>query len=133
MFRKLLAFSSACLLAGNVLHAEQLRWDKPAQEFHRTPQDKFVETKFTFKNTGATPVTIEDIRTSCGCTETFLVSSEVAPGEAAALEVYFTVGDRAGPQTKDILVLTDDSNEPTRLTLKVALPERPAAPPKKDP
>ena len=124
MFRKLLAFSSACLLAGNLLHAEQLHWDKPVQEFHRTPEDKFVETKFAFKNTGTTPVTIENIRTSCGCTTADLTKRTYGPGEQGEVAVKFNFGGRVGGQRKLVRVFsTDKPDEPTVLDLRVYVEE----------
>ncbi|MHA3774351.1 DUF1573 domain-containing protein [Verrucomicrobiota bacterium sgz303538] len=124
MFRNLLAFSSACLLAGNLLHAEQLRWDKPVQEFHRSPQDKFVETKFSFKNTGTTPVKIDDIRTSCGCTTADLTKRTYAPGEQGEITVKFNFGGRTGGLRKVIRVFSSDKpDEPTPLDLIVYVEE----------
>lgn len=122
MLRKLLAFACVCLITGN-LHAE-LRWDKPVQEFHRTPQDKFVEAKFTFKNTGATPVTIDKVRTSCGCTTADLPKKTYAPGEQGELTVKFSFGGRNGAQRKLIRVFSNDrGDEPAVLDLRVYITE----------
>ena len=122
MLRKLLAIIGVCFITGN-LHAE-LRWDKPVQEFHRTPQDKFVEAKFTFKNTGSTPVTIEKVRTSCGCTTADLPKKTYAPGEQGELAVKFSFGGRVGAQRKLVRVFsTDRGDEPTVLDLTVFINE----------
>ncbi len=107
--------------------ASALEWTTRVVSAKAEPGADMVRTKFPFKNTSKTIVHILEVRTSCGCTDTFLNSSEVAPGESAALEVYFTVGKRTGPQEKEIIVLTDDSNVPVRLTLKVDLPAAPVA------
>jgi hypothetical protein len=82
-----------------------------------------VRVKFDYKNTGAAVVHFLEVRTSCGCTEATTTASEVAPGESGAVDVLFTIGRRAGLQEKEITLLTDDSNAPVRLTLKVKLPE----------
>jgi hypothetical protein len=37
--------------------------------------------------------------------------------------VLFTIGQRTGLQEKEIVLLTDESNVPTRLVLKVQLPQ----------
>lgn len=118
MLPKLLAFVGVCFITGN-LHAE-LRWDKPVQEFHRTPQDKYVEAKFTFKNNGSTPVTIEKVRTSCGCTTADLAKKTYAPGEQGELAVKFSFGGRIGAQRKLVRVFSSDrGDEPSVLDLRV--------------
>ena len=122
MLPKLLAALGVCFITGNV-YAE-LRWDKPIQEFHRTPGDKFVEAKFAFKNTGDTPVTIEKVRTSCGCTTADLPKKTYAPGETGELAVKFNFGGRLGAQRKTIRVFsTDQPDQAAVLDLRVFITE----------
>ena len=46
----------------------QLKWEKLEQTFGPGPLDKQVVAKYRFTNVGTSPVTIKDVRTSCGCT-----------------------------------------------------------------
>ena len=122
MLRRLLVPAAGLLLAGP-LHAE-LRWTQPVQEFHRSPQDKFVEATYTFKNAGSQPVSIENVRTSCGCTSADPDKKTYAPGESGEIKVKFTFGGRLGGQRKTIRVFTSDNgNEPTILDLRVFIEE----------
>jgi hypothetical protein len=116
-----LAFLAALLLP--LAHGEAgLTWDKPIQQYLRTPEDVSLEAHFTFKNTGTTPVTIKGLRSSCGCTTAHLDKKTYAPGEKGEVVARFFFGDRKGPQRKTIEVRTDDApTEPTMLDLRVLI------------
>lgn len=114
-----LAFLAAVLLLTDHGFAE-LKWDKPVQQFQRTPADGEIEAHFTFRNAGAAPVTIKTLRPSCGCTTAHLEKKTFAPGEAGEVVARFVFGDRKGPHRKTIEVRTDDAAaEPVLLDLRV--------------
>jgi hypothetical protein len=110
MHFRLLAFLVPLLLAVASAQAE-LKWDKPVQEFQRTPADGELEVHFTFRNAGSAPVTIKSLRPSCGCTTAHLEKKTYAPGEAGEVVARFVFGDRKGPQRKTIEVRTDDATQ----------------------
>src|SRR5689334_11783533 len=83
----------------------QLKWDKPWQEFHRVPEEDHLETKFTFRNAGPSPVTIKSVKTSCGCTTARLEKNLYAPGETGEVVTRFNFGDRKGAHRKLITVI----------------------------
>jgi hypothetical protein len=89
----------------------QLKWDKPWQEFHRSPADGHLETAFAFQNAGQNTVTIKSIKTSCGCTTARLEKKTLAPGERGELTAKFNFGDRKGAHRKMITVKTDDGQQ----------------------
>ncbi|HEX8311071.1 MAG TPA: DUF1573 domain-containing protein [Chthoniobacteraceae bacterium] len=101
----------------------QLKWDNPVQEFHRTPEDRFVETRFTFRNAGTQPVTIKKVRTTCGCTSAVPDKKSYGPGETGDVKVKFTFGSRIGQQRKTATVITDAEQQPTVLDLRVWVQE----------
>jgi hypothetical protein len=97
-----------------------LKWDKPIQEFQRTPAEEAVEAHFTFRNTGQTPVTIKSLRPSCGCTTAKLEKKTYAPGEQGEVLARFVFGSRKGQHRLLVNVVTDDKpKEPTVLDLRV--------------
>jgi hypothetical protein len=107
--------------AGARAHA-QLKWDHPIQQFHRVPEDKEIFAHYTFKNVGATPVTIKALRSSCGCTTAHLDKKTYAPNETGEVVVHFTFGDRKGWYRKGIAVTTDDKDaEPATLSLIIEI------------
>ena len=122
MFRAALSIACPLLLCSAPLRAG-LKWEQAFQNFHRLPSDGHLDTKFVFQNAGKTPVTIDKVRTSCGCTSAKLGKNTFAPGEQGEISVRFTFGDRKGPHRKIITVISDDKPEPTELSLQVWIHE----------
>lgn len=78
-------------------------------------QEPFV---FEFKNNGATPVIITDVRTSCGCTAAEKPTEPVKKGKSSKIVVKYDT-KRVGNFTKTITVSTNIPTEPTIiLTIK---------------
>ena len=101
-----------------------LQWDNPEQTFAVKPADASVVAKYRFTNTGTNPVTIDSVRTSCGCTTATLTKKEYLPGESGEIEAHFDIGGRVGHQEKSILVTTSDApQKPDVLHLIVNIPE----------
>jgi hypothetical protein len=82
-----------------------------------------VSATFHFKNTGDKAVTIQGIKTSCGCTTTALTKTTYAPGESGEIVVKLTIGTRQGLQNKTITVTSDDGAPETLLTMKTLIPQ----------
>jgi hypothetical protein len=102
----------------------QLAWDTTEQTFNSKPRDKEVLAKYKFTNTGAKPIKIQNVRTSCGCTTAALSKTDYAPGESGAIEAKFTFSGRTGKQEKAIVVATSANPEqPTILKLHVNIEE----------
>jgi Protein of unknown function (DUF1573) len=119
---KLLAFIF-CLFASSAF--AQLTWDKTEQSFDATPQDKSVVARYKFTNTGSTPIKIQSVLTSCGCTSAALSKTDYAPGESGEIAANFVFGGHTGRQTKSIMVSTSIApGQPTVLKLHVYIQER---------
>jgi Protein of unknown function (DUF1573) len=118
---KFLLFS-LCVFAGSAF--AQLAWETTEQTFNSKPQEKEVVAKYKFTNSGPTPIKIENVRTSCGCTTTQLNKSYYAPGESGEIEAKFTFSGRTGKQEKAITVeTTANPQQPTVLRLHVYIQE----------
>jgi Protein of unknown function (DUF1573) len=78
-------------------------------DFGRVRDDRPVEWKFTFTNRATTPVTITQVRTSCGCTTTALAKKSYGPGESGEISASFNPANRQGKERKTIKVATDDA------------------------
>jgi predicted small secreted protein len=59
-------------------------------DFDDIPKGSPVSTVFTIKNTGDTPLTVNDAKASCGCTVPRKPEEPILPGEESDLEVTFT-------------------------------------------
>ena len=60
--------------------------EPPFQDLGEVPQ-KPLEVAYTVRNEGGSPLVIEKISTSCGCTRAEMEQSTLAPGEAVTLRV----------------------------------------------
>jgi Protein of unknown function (DUF1573) len=101
----------------------QLKWENVDQTFAPGPLDKSVVTKYRFTNIGTSPVTINDVQTSCGCTTAALEKWEYAPGESGEIAATFQFAGHIGHQEKWIFVTTNAApREPTLLRLIVNIP-----------
>jgi hypothetical protein len=101
----------------------QLKWDQPEQTLSVKPGDKAVTAKYRFTNNDTSPVTIVDVRPSCGCTTATLAKKTFAPGEPGEIDAKFNFAGHTGHQEKWIYVTTNvEGTEPTLLTLAVDIP-----------
>ena len=120
-WRSLLGVSFFFALATPVF--AQLKWEKLEQTFAPGPLDKSVVAKYRFTNVGTAPVSINDVRTSCGCTTAALKKWEYAPNESGEIEANFQFAGHIGHQEKWIFVTTSAApREPTLLRLIVNIP-----------
>ena len=99
-----------------------LKWDAVTLEHVAKVGDDSLQLAFAFSNPDARPVTIVDVKPSCGCTATVLDQRTYAPGEKGVLTVLLDAKGLAGLQEKTIEVFADDSKQPTTLTLRVTIP-----------
>ena len=115
---------AVCLLALTATALAELQWDNPDQNIPAKVTDRLIVAKYRFTNIGKEPVTIDAVRTSCGCTTATLEKKDYAPGESGEIEARFEVGGRVGHQEKSILVTTKDApHHPSVLHLSVEIPE----------
>lgn len=97
----------------------ELSWKKTVQEFQCSIDDKSAEAHFPFTNTGKTPVTIKDIKTSCGCTTAKLEKKIYGPGESGEVVATYSFKGQTGALRKLVTVTTDDGAAPATLDIRV--------------
>lgn len=66
-----------------------------------------VSHEYSFTNTGKTPLIINSVRASCGCTTPYYPKHPIMPGEEFTVEVIFDTENQPGMQHK---VITMESN-----------------------
>jgi hypothetical protein len=69
---------------------------------------------FEFTNTGAIPLVISDVKSSCGCTIPKKPEKPIAPGETGVIEVKYDTNRAVGPFRKAITV-TSNAETPTKV------------------
>jgi hypothetical protein len=100
----------------------QLSWPDKKIELRSDSTAPTLEARFHFINSGARPVDIQHVETSCGCTTAKLDQPHIPPGKAGDIVVTYIRGAHTGLQTNLIAVQTD-AGPPTLLTLVVRIPE----------
>ena len=82
-----------------------------------------VVADFKFTNKGKKPATISLIDSSCGCLKAKSDKTTYQPGESGVIQTEFFVKGLTGTLEKFIHIRTSTSNTPTRLVVKVSIPE----------
>jgi len=73
--------------------------------------------EFVFKNTGKTPLILNNVAASCGCTVPEWTREPVQPGKSGSIIVKYNTAIIAG-FTKSITVVSNAKNSPVILTIK---------------
>ncbi len=94
-------------------------------DFGTIEQGEQVTYTYKFKNTGKSPLIIQDVRTSCGCTVPSYSDKPVGPGSEGFLKIRFNSAGKHGNQYKLITVTSNTKPEKTELIIKgnVNVPE----------
>ncbi len=89
--------------------ASKILFDEETHDFGTVPQGPQLEYSFKFTNKGKTPLVIEKVQPSCGCTgATTGGKNEYAKGESGEIKITFNTQGRSGHQEKHVIVFTND-------------------------
>ena len=114
-----LNLSILALLAAITLSAQpKLAFDKTQHNFGKIGEgDGAASYDFAFKNTGATPLIIQDVRTTCGCTTPEWTKEPIRPGATGFIKVSYDVKGRPGAIDKTISVYSNSTPSPLNLRI----------------
>ena len=87
-------------------------------DFGDIPADTKVHHTFTFKNTGKSPLLIQDATASCGCTTPSWTKEPVAPGAKGSIEVQFDSRGKHGIINKQVAIRANTQPSITSITIK---------------
>ena len=96
--------------------AESLNLKETEFDFGKIPQGKPVTHVFEFTNTGTTPLSLDNVQASCGCTTPVWNKDVVAPGATSKITVGYNAqneGQFAKPVT-----ITYNGNQAKQITIK---------------
>lgn len=119
-------FRIAVLLLGVPLVARaQLAWPSTTLRVAADPTTDRVAVVFPYRNTGARPVAIRRVESSCQCTVATPVPQSCAPGADGEICAVLRYAERTGLIRQKLAVFIGESAEPAAvLTLEVEVPER---------
>jgi hypothetical protein len=102
----LLLVISPMLVQSQVL--KELQFIEETHDFGRIKEtDGPAEFKFEFTNTSQEPITITNVRASCGCTTPGWTKVPVMPGKTGYVGAVYNPTNRPGPFNKTLTVTTD--------------------------
>jgi uncharacterized membrane protein len=90
----------------------QIEFAEPALRLPEVVQGQIAEGRFTFRNTGTAPLTLTNIKTSCGCTAVEGWRQTVPPGGEGSFAVKLDTKRLSGRVTKMIDVTSNAANPP---------------------
>jgi hypothetical protein len=93
--------------AAPAVSVPQLQYD-----FGTVFQGETVRHAFTFTNSGTTPLTVEKVSSSCGCTAALASAKVLAPGESGEIQTSFDSTRFRGGVSKAVYLYTNDPAQP---------------------
>ncbi|WP_019538583.1 DUF1573 domain-containing protein [Proteiniphilum acetatigenes] len=122
MMKKLSLIVLFAVLVSGMAFAQQ----KPEMDFKRTEHNfgtikeeiGAVSTQFEFTNTGKSPLIIQRVSASCGCTTPSYTKEPVLPGKKGTISATYSTVRRPGTFNKTIRVYTNVPDTVYVLTIK---------------
>jgi uncharacterized protein DUF1573 len=93
-------------------------WTSTEHDFGTINEDDVVEHTYTFKNTGESPLIIESVRPSCGCTAPNWTKTPIPVGGEGVIDVKFDSKGKTNAQNKTVTVTANTWPKQTVLRFK---------------
>lgn len=93
-----------------------VEWSEKIHDFKDIPVGTPVTATFTFKNIGKEPITVNRVKSSCGCTVASYSKEPVLPGKEGQVSATYNAA-RQGSFNKSVNVYLSDNSQ-LRLSLK---------------
>ncbi len=116
------------IMLGGVLFAQDkssVKFDRKEHNFGTIKEEiGAVTTQFEFTNTGKTPIIIQRVATSCGCTTPSYTREPVLPGKKGVVSAKYSTTGRPGKFNKSITVYTNVPDTIYTLNIKGSVTPR---------
>jgi hypothetical protein len=99
-----------------VVSPEVISLQESEYNFGKIPQGKPVTHVFTFTNTGATTLKLDDVQASCGCTTPEWAKEEIPAGGTSKITVGYNAAND-GPFTK-FITITYNGTQSKQIAIK---------------
>ena len=93
-------------------------WTATEHDFGTINENDVVEYTYTFKNTGESPLIIESVRPSCGCTAPDWTKTPIPVGGEGKIDVKFDSKGKPNAQNKTVTVTSNTWPKQTVLRFK---------------
>lgn len=120
-------FLSFVFTLGLLAQTAVITFEKNTHDFAKIKeQDGLATYSFSFKNTGDSPLVINRVNASCGCTTPNWTKEPILPGKTGTITASYNPAGRPGPFIKTISVFSNAGPNPVTLTIKGDVIPRPA-------
>lgn len=103
-----------------------LKYEQEVHDFGKIQEsDGAVSFTFKFINEGNTPLVIQNVRPSCGCTTPDWSKEPVMPGKTGFIKAVFNPSNRPGAFNKSLTVTSNTEPAVTRLYIKGIVEPKP--------
>ncbi|MCF6367108.1 MAG: DUF1573 domain-containing protein [Bacteroidales bacterium] len=117
-FAIMLLFTAACSQSEETENNAEMTFKESTDfDYGKIKQNSDGTHEFEFKNTGADPLIITNVKSSCGCTVPTYPKEPVAKGKKAIISVKYDT-KRIGTFHKTITVYSNAKNSPVELHIK---------------
>ncbi len=125
LFFAFAANAQTSVLVKPAIAADAISLKETEYNFGKIPQGKPVTHVFEFINTGTTPLVLDNVQASCGCTTPEWSKDAVAAGATAKITVGFNAMND-GPFTK-FITITYNGTQNKQVTIKGEVWKTPAS------
>lgn len=120
--KKILSYIITLLCFANVYSqtfSESLKFQERSFDFGKIKEkDGLVSHEFTFQNVDKKPIAISGMSSGCGCVKFEYPKYPIKPGASDKVKVYFNPAYRPGFFSKEVVVMTNDNKNYTRIWVK---------------
>ena len=95
----------------------QIKFEVHEYDFGELEQNSKASCTFAFSNPGATPLVIQSVKTSCGCTVPQWPTKPIKPGKSGEIEIDYDTS-HSEMFSKTITVFYNGAYSPILLTIK---------------
>jgi len=112
-----MVFSTSVNAQDQAKAAPAIEWKTKTIDFGKIEQGKPVSAEFEFSNPSLSPLIINSVRPTCGCTIADYPKEPLAPGKSGKIAVTYNAA-ASGAFTKTILVTTNAEDGQVALIIK---------------
>jgi hypothetical protein len=102
-----------------------IKFDKTVHDYGTIYQNADGTCEFTFKNEGDEPLTLTNVRSSCGCTIPKWPKEPILPGQTGTIKVTYDT-KRLGVISKQITVMSNAGESSVLLNIKGNILQKPS-------
>ena len=108
----LVVLGAAACAGANGARGPRLAVEPASFDFGNVRPARTLQKEVALRNFGDTPLEIEKVSTSCGCTVVGAYATRIAPGEGTTLRVSFTTPETPGRAEETVRIQTSDPERP---------------------